>query len=130
MIDTMNIYQKEVIENYVNSYNNFDINGMIKNLTNDVVFENISDGKVSLRIEGLNNFIKQAESAKQYFKERKQTIESWEFNESIVKIGINYSATLAIDFQNGLKKGDTLELNGISEFKFENNKIRSIRDKS
>jgi len=126
----MKKYQKEIVENYVKSYNNFDIKGMTKNLVNNVVFKNISNGKIDLRIEGLDAFIKQAESAKQYFKERKQTIESWEFNESKVIIRIDYKAILAIDFPNGLKSGDTLELKGISEFEFEKNKVKSIRDKS
>ena len=122
--------QKEIIENYVNSYNNFDINGMTNNLTNNVVFENISNGKVDLRTEGLDAFKKQAESAKQYFKERKQTIKSWEFSESKVTIEIAYKAILAIDLPNGLKEGDTLELKGISNFEFENGKIKNITDKS
>lgn len=122
--------QKQIIKNYVKSYNDFDIDGMTKNLTDNVVFENISNGKVDLRTEGIKEFTKQAESAKQYFKKRKQTIESWEFNDSKVIIKINYKAILAIDLPNGLKTGDTLELKGESEFEFENKKIKSITDKS
>ena len=122
--------QKEKIVNYVNSYNSFDIDGMIKDLDENVVFENVTNGKVDLRTEGIDEFKKQAESAKQYFQHRKQIIDSWEFNNSTVEIKINYNAILAIDFPNGLKKGDTLELNGISKFEFENDRIIKIKDKS
>ena len=124
----MNQEQKKIIENYVNSYNNFDINGMIKDLSENVVFENIADEKVTLRTEGLAAFTKQAESAKEYFKEREQTIESWHFKKSKVSIDISYKAILAIDLPNGMKSGDTLELKGRSEFEFENGKINGILD--
>ncbi len=122
--------QKEIIENYIKSYNDFDIAGMTKNLSDAVVFENVSNGKVELRTEGITEFKKQAESAKKYFTQRKQTIESWEFNNAKVTVEIDYKATLAIDLPNGLKTGDTLELKGVSEFEFENGKIKSITDKS
>ncbi len=126
----MEEHQKNMIENYVNSYNEFDIDGMTKNLKETIVFENISNGKVDLRTEGLNQFKKQAESAKQYFTKRKQTVESWKFEGLKVIIGIDYQGILAIDLPNGLKAGDTLKLKGISEFEFEDGKIKSITDKS
>ncbi|WP_299124401.1 nuclear transport factor 2 family protein [uncultured Winogradskyella sp.] len=126
----MKEHQKKIIESYVDSYNNFDINGMVKNLNDNIVFENISNSNVDLRTEGINEFKKQAKSAKQYFKQRKQTITSWNFNNSKVSISIDYKAVLAIDLPNGMKSGDTLELKGESEFEFENGKIKSISDKS
>ena len=64
--------QKSIIENYVNSYNQFDVSGMTNDLSDDVVFENISNGNVDLRTEGLQAFKEQAETAKQYFNQRKQ----------------------------------------------------------
>ena len=123
-------HQKNTIENYISSYNEFDIEGMTKNLSEDVVFENISNGKVDVRTKGLIEFKKQAESAKQYFIKRKQTVESWQFEDSKVIIEIDYNAVLAIDLPNGLKIGDTLKLKGQSEFEFESGKIKSITDKS
>lgn len=122
--------QKLVIENYVKSYNEFDVTGMTKDLSEDVVFENVSNGNVDLRTEGITAFTQQAESAKQYVKQRNQTVESWEFNGPKVTIKIDYKAVLAIDLPNGLKAGDSLELKGESEFEFVNSKINCIRDKS
>ncbi len=122
--------QRDIIENYIKSYNDFDIVGMTKNLSKDVIFENVSNGNVALRTEGITEFKKQAESAKHYFTKRKQTIEFWEFDNSKVSVEIVYTATLAIDLPNGLKTGNTLELKGKSEFEFESGKIKSITDKS
>lgn len=124
----MNERQKQKIENYISSYNNFDISGMTKDLNENVVFENISDGKVDLRTEGLNDFKKQAESAKKYFRQRKQTIENWEFNDLIVSINIDYEAVLNVDLPNGLKSGDTLKLKGKSKFEFKDDEIKKITD--
>ena len=126
----MKVQQKQIIENYVNSYNNFDVNGMTKDLDENVVFENISNGKVDLRTEGIKEFKKQAELAKQYFKQRKQTIETLEFNDSVVSVGIDYVAILNINLPNGMKSGDTLKLKGKSRFQFEKGKIKKLTDES
>ncbi len=128
--EDMNELQKSIVENYLNSYNDFDIDGMTKDLTDNVVFENVSNGKVELRTEGIGEFRKQAELAKQYFTQRKQLVESWEYIDTKVIIGIHYEAILAMDFPNGMKTGDTLKLKGKSEFDFEDGKIKSITDKS
>ncbi|WP_343485662.1 nuclear transport factor 2 family protein [Allomuricauda sp. d1] len=122
--------QKKIVEKYIKSYNDFDIKGMTENLSENIIFENISNGNVDLRTEGITEFKKQAESAKQYFTQRKQTIETWNFSEPKITIEIDYKAILAIDLPNGLKKGDTLKLKGKSEFEFENGKIKTITDKS
>lgn len=126
----MKAQEKLIIENYIHAYNNFNIEGMTQNVDKGIVFENITNGKVDLRTEGLEAFQQQAESATQYFSERKQTIQSWDSQESKVVIEIDYKATLAIDLPNGLKKGDVLELKGKSEFEFLDGKIIGITDKS
>ena len=126
----MNEEQKKIIENYVNSYNKLDVNGMTMDLDEKVVFENISNEKVDLRTEGIKDFKQQAESAIKYFEERKQTIESWDFRDNKVFLKIDYKAVLAMDLPNGLKKGDTLKLRGQSEFEFWDGKIIRIADKS
>jgi hypothetical protein len=122
--------QKKIIENYVSCYNNFDIEGMIADLDENVVFENITNGELDLRTEGLIEFKKQAESAKQYFRQRKQTIDNWEFDESSVSIDITYEAILNVDLPNGLKSGESLNLKGKSKFKFEEGRIVKITDES
>jgi len=121
---------KQIVEDYILAYNAFDIEGMIENMHDDVLFENISNDEVDLSTSGLEEFKIQAEKAKQYFSSRVQTIESWDFEDDKVTIGINYEGILAIDLPNGAMTGDTLALNGQSEFLFQNGKIISIKDRS
>jgi len=122
--------QQKVIENYVDSYNAFDTSGMIKNLHEDVIFENYTSGKVDLRTDGKEAFAQQSEIAKQYFSHRKQTIKSWQFDDAQVTIQIDYEGILAIDLPNGMKSGETLKLQGKSIFEFKDGKIYRIRDSS
>ena len=120
--------QRHVIEEYVKSYNDFDVNGMIENLSESIIFENISGGAINLRTEGIEAFKEQALKASGYFMERKQTITNWDFNGSIVSVEIDYKAKLAIELPNGLKPGDVMELQGKSVFKFLGERITAIQD--
>ena len=122
--------QKTAVEDYIKAYNNFDIEGMKGHLHQDIIFENITNGEVDLRTNGIAEFSVQAEKAKAYFTERKQTIEGWNFLGDKVVIEIDYEGILAIDLPNGAEKGDTLALKGQSEFKFDEGKIISIKDMS
>ena len=122
--------QQALIEAYIQAYNQFDVEGMTQNLHDQVVFQNVSQGEVDMNLEGKEAFQTQAEAAKAYFSERKQTITSWDFQDNQVTIDIDYVAILAMDFPNGMKAGDTLQMKGQSAFVFEGEKIIRITDKS
>ncbi|CAM3586901.1 hypothetical protein [Marinicrinis lubricantis] len=47
-----------------------------------------------------------------------------------IKIEIAYEGTLAVDLPNGLKAGESLELQGKSVFKIKDNKLIMIEDYS
>ncbi len=130
MKNDINQERKKVIENYISSYNAFNIEGMIKDLAEDVVFENVTNGEVDLRTEGVDAFAEQAAAATNYFSSRQQTVNNWDFVEQKVVVEIGYEAILAIDLPNGMKVGDTLKLQGSSEFEFKDKQIILIRDKS
>ena len=127
---TMKETQKTAIDNYIQSYNTFDIEGMIKELHENIVFENKTNGEVTLTTKGIKEFKKQAEAAKEYFKNRQQVVTSYKFSDNNVTVEIDYKAVLAIDLPNGMKAGDTLKLKGQSVFVFKDEKIISIKDKS
>lgn len=120
--------RQQIIENYIESYNNFDIEGMLNDLDGNVQFENISGGEVNLSIKGLSAFREQAEKAKAFFSRRQQTIRSFLHSGNQTEIEIDYHAILAVDFPNGLKKGDAINLQGKSVFTFDDSKITSITD--
>jgi hypothetical protein len=97
-----------VILNYIKAYNALEVPGMVKDKDPSLLFENISNGHVNMSLQGIESFKNQAEQALDYFSSRNQDILSvrHENEQSIVKIA--YEAKLAMDFPNGLKKGDKI----------------------
>ncbi len=124
----MQTHQQVLIEQNVRAYNQFDVEGMLVNLHPDILFENISEDRVTLHLQGIQAFRKQAEAALTFFRTRQQEITNWHFDEHQVTVGIRYQAILAIDFPNGMKAGDSLALNGQSIFHFNGGKIIKIID--
>ena len=121
-------YREEIIRNFINAYNQYDINKMIVDLDAEIIFENMQNGICNMRLSGIEEFRKQAELTKTYFLKREQTIISMKHFPAETEVEIAYSAILAIDFPNGLSKGDKLNLNGQSIFKFRDGKIIHITD--
>ena len=120
--------RETIIHNYVDAYNNFNIDGMLKDLDNNVRFENISSGETNMVLNGISSFKEQSEATTKFFSARKQTITSFKHETDETEIEIDYHAVLACDFPNGLKKGEALQLQGRSVFSFEGNKITAIKD--
>lgn len=117
-----------IIKNYIESYNQFDINKMFADFDDKIVFENIQNGETNMSLNGLMALKEQAEHAKKYFTERTQSIISINHLDNSCEIEINYRAILAMDFPNGLKKGQELNLLGKSIFEFESDKIIRLTD--
>jgi hypothetical protein len=118
-----------VILNYIKAYNAFDVPGMVKDMDPSLLFENISNGHVNMSLQGIESFKNQAEQALDYFSSRNQDILSirHENEQSIVEIA--YEAKLAMDFPNGLKKGNKIQFKGQSIFRFtDNDRIIHLTD--
>ena len=126
----MNSEREKVIKNYIDGYNNFDIKKMFADFDKTIIFENIQNGQTNMTLTGLSALKEQAEQAKSYFSSRQQKIKSFVHNDDETEIEIDYSAILAMDFPNGLKKGEKLNLTGKSIFKFSENKVVKLTDMS
>ena len=127
----MDAFEREkLISAYIEAYNSKDVDGMMAPLNDKVVFENFSSGEKTLAIEGKSAFRKQAQEALAYFSQRKQILESIRHLDRETEVEISYWAISAIDFPNGIKKGQELNLKGKSVFRFSNEKISSIQDYS
>ena len=122
--------KKRIIENYVRAYNDFDVENMLKDMDERMVFRNISGGEVNLQTNGIDEFRKQAESAKELFSQREQKIVGLKFGESETEADISYRGTLAVDLPEGLKAGSEIALDGKSIFYFAGDKIIKIDDLS
>lgn len=122
--------KRHLIERYLSAYNAFDIDGMMATLHPDIEFENVSGGEVNASASGAGEFRQMAEQATKLFSSRCQTITAFEINEKRALVDIAYEGMLAADLPNGMKAGQTLTLNGRSEFEFKAGKIVRIADYS
>jgi hypothetical protein len=122
--------QEAFIRHYIDAYNAFDLEGMLRDLHPDIVFENVSGGVVNMTLRGIDEFRKQAQETAQLFTSRHQQIIQLAIQNNTAEVVIHYRGTLAQDLPNGLKKGDTLELEGRSLFRFRGNQIIGITDES
>lgn len=119
---------KNLVENYVRAYNDFNVEAMLSNLHSDIKFKNISGGETTLELEGTEAFRQQAQATANFFSEREQKIKKYDFSDDGCEIEIDYRATLANDLPNGLKAGEKIELKGKSVFRFSAGKIVEIQD--
>lgn len=122
--------RETIVENYVEGYNSFDVIKMMADFSENIVFENIQNGEITMTLNGLEAFKTQAEAAKNYFSQRQQTIRSFRHEGQQTKIEIEFFGVLAIDFPNGMTKGQEIKLVGRSIFEFKNHKIVRLTDVS
>jgi ketosteroid isomerase-like protein len=122
--------QRSLIDHYLDAYNAFDIDGMMATIHPDVQFENVSDGEVNASASGADEFRQLAEQSKGLFSSRNQTVRAFESDEDKAVIEVAYEAVLAADLPNGMKAGDTLRLDGRSEFVFRDGRIYQLADYS
>lgn len=120
--------KKTIINQYIKAYNEFDIEGMVKNVHPDVEFKNIANKEINVHIKGLETLKKQAEDSTKLLKKREMTITEQIIEDDVVINKIEFKAVLAVDIPEGPKAGELVKLKGRSIFKFKNDKIISIED--
>lgn len=89
-----------------------DVEKMIADFDDEIIFQNIMNGEKTMELRDVEEFKQQAIEALSYFSEREQSIESITHSHSSTEITINYRTIAAMDFPNGLKKGDEVNLRG------------------
>ncbi|TCC91896.1 nuclear transport factor 2 family protein [Pedobacter frigiditerrae] len=122
--------KEEIIKNYITAYNSFDLEGMCSQLHAEIEFIYINKGETNLTLNGIDAFKVQAEQTAAMFKARKQEIISIVYGDNHVEVDIHYTGTLAVEFPNGLKVGDDIELKGKSVFQFYDGLILKLVDMS
>ncbi len=118
----------ETVKKFISCYNEFDLDGMLELLTDDIVFENIIGGNTDVRTTGIAEFENLAGTSLNLFEERKQTVIKMTLDGSSVNVEIDFYGKIAEDLPNGLKKGDELKLKGRSVYKMKDGKICSLTD--
>lgn len=121
-------HRENIITNYLEAYNLFDTERMVLDFDRNIIFENISKGEVNMTLNGIEAFIEQAKTAAALFFSRTQTVRDYQHRENETEITIDYQAVLAMDLPNGMIKGEELNMQGRSIFKFSGNKIIALTD--
>ena len=122
--------KRSLVECYLAAYNAFDIDGMMAVIHPDIEFKNVSGGEVNATTSGSGDFRLLAEKSSELFRSRKQKILTFWSNADQASVAVAFEGVLASDLPNGMKAGETLRLNGRSEFTFCDGKIYRIKDVS
>ncbi len=123
-----NNYEK-IIRDYITAYNNFDVNGMTKDMADNIEFINVTSEEITLELNTKEDFILQAEEATHIFKEREQTILNIYIEGNTAEVELNYRGVIGKDVMESLKTDDIIEVKGKSFFTFnEAGKISSLKD--
>ena len=120
----------ELIQAYIEAYNTKNISGMLDLLDDQIVFENVSTTSGITNTTSKNEFQELALQSVNYFTERKQIVRFLVTSSDSAAVEIDYLATLAQDFPNGLKAGQQIQLRGVSIFESKNGKFTRISDYS
>ena len=120
--------EQKIVESYIKFYNSFQIDEMADLFTDDCLFQNISNASSSIECRGKEEFLKLATQSALLFTERKQSITNWIIAKNKIAVEIEYVATLAHDLPNGRKRGERLQLKGVSIYEFESGKIKRLVD--
>ncbi len=119
---------KKIIDQYFKAYNEFDLEGMVKNIDRNFVFKNYTGDEVTLELNGKPAFRTQIEQAFSLFKSREMKVIEQKFENDTVENKIEFKGVLAVDVSDELKKYDLVKLQSKSVFKFKKGKIISIED--
>lgn len=118
----------EIVQRYIAAYNAQNVEAMLACLTDDVRFENLSDGTVTAATTGKEAFARLAGQSVGLFSEREQVVEGCIAAGPRVALRIRYSATVAADLPNGWRAGQQVGLQGASFFTLRDGLIAELAD--
>ncbi|MBI1399884.1 nuclear transport factor 2 family protein [Hyphomonas sp.] len=120
----------EIIRRYIASYNDRDIDAMLACVTDDVVFENISNAGQSMRLDGKAMMRQVAEVSGNAFSYRRQRLINIVTGTGKAAAEIEFEGRAAVDLPNGVRAGETVKVRGASFFEFRGPLLCRIADYS
>jgi hypothetical protein len=121
---------RALIDRYIDAYNRMDVNAMLTTVHREVVFENYTAGNLSVRTIGIDELRHLAESSRGLFSARRQTITGYGEAAGIAHVQVFFEGTFAIDLPNGIRAGQSIALQGRSEFRERDGLLIHIADYS
>ncbi len=119
---------RALIQDYINAYNRFDVDGMLACVHPEIQFKNVSNGVVTAEADGVEALRWMAEQSKLLFSERNQTVLAFESGNGQAAVSVAFRGVPVVDLPGGMKRGQELNLTGRTEFHFKAGKIRRITD--
>lgn len=119
---------KQIIDEYIRAYNEFNVEGMLRNVHEDVELKNTTNGEVNVQLKGIDILKKQAEQSTSIFKKREIKIIEQSIEGNTVENKIYFKGVIGMDFPDGPKSDELVKLKGKSIFQFEKGKIILIED--
>jgi ketosteroid isomerase-like protein len=120
----------ETIRRYIANYNDRDIDAMLACVTDDVVFENISNAGQSMRLDGKLMMRQVAEVSGNAFSYRRQRLINIVTGNGKAAAEIEFEGRAAVDLPNGVRAGETVRVRGASFFEFRGPLLCRIADYS
>jgi hypothetical protein len=121
---------EDIINRYIKCYNERDIEGMLDCVTEDVIFENISNASQSMRLEGRDQMGEVARLSGNAFSYRRQRLISIVVGDGKAAAEIEFEGKAAVDLPNGVRAGETVKIRGASFFEFRGRLLTRIADYS
>lgn len=119
-----------VIAQYMSCYNARDIDGMIACVTDDVVFENISNTGQSMRLEGKPAMRQVAELSGNAFSYRRQRVVNLVAAGDSAAAEVEFEGKAAVDLPTGVAAGETVKIRGASFFEMRAGLLCRVADYS
>ncbi len=121
---------QDLLFEYLEAYNNKEVEKMLSFFSEDCLFENISAGKVTVRTKGKSELESLARKSADAFASREQRVISLTQGVGRIVAEIDYHAVLQADLTPDLKAGTHLDLRGVSVVEFSKGKITRLSDYS
>lgn len=118
-----------IIQNYIDAYNRKDVTALVECVTDNVMFENISNAGQSLKIEGREAFADLAQQGASMFTTRHQTVRTAVVEGNLVALEVDWTGFPAVDL-GPIKAGEEIALRGASFLTIEDGKLCRIVDLS
>lgn len=121
---------EDVIAKYIACYNSRDIEGMLDFVTDDVVFENISNTGQSMRLEGKPAMRQVAELSGNAFSYRRQKLVNLIAHAGKAAAEVEFEGKAAVSLPDGTQPGETVKVRGASFFESRGGLLCRIADYS
>ena len=103
----------EIVRKYIDAYNRRDVAALLACVADDIVFENISNSSMSMKVEGKAAFAELAERAAIIFTNRRQVISNAVVEGGRVAMEVDWTGIPAVDL-GSMKAGEPIAMRGAS----------------